>query len=62
MLARESAGHSIKVSRRRLDVTTVRGPLGEVRECFVYRLMRDLTSVVLPTCNPRQTSLALYRP
>ena len=39
----------MKVKRRRFEVTTVRGPLGEVRECFVYRLMRDLISVVLPT-------------
>lgn len=49
MLASESAGHSIKVSRRLLDVTTVRGPAGEARECLVYRLMIDLMSVVLPT-------------
>ena len=49
MEARESAGHSRKVKRRRLDVTTVRGPVGEARECLVYRFMRDLMRVVLPT-------------
>ena len=39
----------MKVKRRRFEVTTVRGPLGEVRECLVYRLIRDLMRVVLPT-------------
>ena len=35
MAARESEGHSKKVRRRRLDVTTVRGPVGEDKDCFV---------------------------
>ena len=54
MLASESAGHSRKVRRRRFDVTTVRGPLGEERVCLVYRLINDLISVLLPTCLGRQ--------
>lgn len=40
----------MKVSRRRFDVTTVRGPLGELSVCFEYRLMSDFTNVVFPTC------------
>ena len=35
MLARESAGHSKKVSLLCLEVTTVSGPLGEERLCLV---------------------------
>jgi hypothetical protein len=49
MLASESAGHSRKVRRRRFDVTTVRGPTGVERVCFVYRRISDLISVVFPT-------------
>ena len=49
MLAKESEGHSRNVKRRRLDVTTVRGPVGELSVCFEYRLINDLINVVLPT-------------
>lgn len=49
MLARESDGHSRNVRRRRLDVTTVSGPVGELNVCFEYRRINDLIRVVLPT-------------
>jgi len=49
MAAKESAGDSIKVKRRRLDVTTVMGPAGVERVCLVYRRINDFKSVVLPT-------------
>jgi hypothetical protein len=35
MLASESAGHSMNVRRRRFDVTTVSGPLGDDSVCLV---------------------------
>src|SRR5271154_2311395 len=47
--ARESEGHSKKVRRLLFDVTTVRGPVGWERVCFVYRLIKLLMRVVLPT-------------
>lgn len=39
----------MNVNLRLFEVTTVNGPVGEVRVCLVYRLMSDLIKVVLPT-------------
>lgn len=41
--------HSMKVSRRFFPLTTVTGPLGSLRVCFVYRRTRLLRRVVFPT-------------
>lgn len=35
--------------RLRLVVTTVKGPCGELKVCLVYRRIKDLSKVVLPT-------------
>lgn len=50
ILARDSEGDSRNVRRRFFDVTTVNGPCGELRVCFVYRRISDLIRVVLPAC------------
>lgn len=39
----------MKVKRLRFDVTTVKGPMGCERVCFVYLRISDFINVVFPT-------------
>lgn len=60
ILARESEGHSRNVSRRRFDVTTVKGPFGVLSVCFVYRRINDFIRVVFPTCRKNRELSGLF--